>query len=154
MDGLDSVISGLETTQPGYGQQQEHDYTNAYNTPLDTKQEAEFQKWVQDRSKTRDVSKDLYDYDLRGAFKSGAATAGNGHLPDTYKKPNHPTFSDESMYNGVNGNVGGKWVDKGDDKWQFQAGQTNLQLHSPEQLQQYFKEAEPDVELVMPVVAP
>lgn len=39
------------------------------------------------------------DYDLRGAFKAGIKPdPQSGHWPDTYKKPNHPTFSDESQY--------------------------------------------------------
>lgn len=40
-----------------------------------------------------------YDYDLRGAFKAGSTPdAASGHFPDTFKKPNHPTFSVESQY--------------------------------------------------------
>jgi hypothetical protein len=35
---------------------------------------------------------------LRGAFKAGLRPSANGHWPDTYKKPNHPTFSVESQY--------------------------------------------------------
>lgn len=39
------------------------------------------------------------DYDLRGAFKAGLVPDENtGHWPDTFKKPNHPTFSVESQY--------------------------------------------------------
>jgi hypothetical protein len=38
------------------------------------------------------------DYDLRGAFKSGLKPDVTGHWPDTFKKPSHPTFSNESRY--------------------------------------------------------
>jgi len=38
------------------------------------------------------------DYDLRGAFLHGQTPDQGGHLPDTWKKPEHPTFSTESIY--------------------------------------------------------
>lgn len=38
------------------------------------------------------------DYDYRGAFAAGADRDGSGHMTDQFKKPNHPTFSDESQY--------------------------------------------------------
>lgn len=38
------------------------------------------------------------DYDLRGAFRAGLRPDTAGHFLDTYKKPNHPTFSVESVY--------------------------------------------------------
>src|SRR6266853_2284502 len=39
------------------------------------------------------------DYDMQGFHKySPDFTPGSGqHFPDTYKKPNHPTFSNESI---------------------------------------------------------
>jgi hypothetical protein len=40
-----------------------------------------------------------HDYDLRGAYEAGVTpNADNGHFPDTFKMPNHPTFSIESKY--------------------------------------------------------
>ncbi len=39
------------------------------------------------------------DYDLRGAYEAGILPdPRSGHWPDTFKRPNHPTFSDESRY--------------------------------------------------------
>jgi hypothetical protein len=38
------------------------------------------------------------DYDLLAAFRAGVTPDANGHWPDTFKKPNHPTFSTESIY--------------------------------------------------------
>lgn len=150
MDDIDQVVAQLETNQPGFyhdpDQPQEVDYTNAYNTKLNPDEENNFNKWAQDNNKAND----LYDYDLRGAWKSGAATAANGHLPDTWKKPNHPTFSDQSMYNGIGGNVGGKWSDNA-GKWSFTPGQTNLQLFGKNGLKDYFQNREPDATLVLPV---
>ncbi len=38
------------------------------------------------------------DYDLRGAYAAGQTRDGRGHMTDQFKKPNHPTFSNESQY--------------------------------------------------------
>lgn len=87
------------------------DYSDRYNTPLSPDQEIEFYRWMAEltnRRGGRDAMRDLYDYDMRGAFASGLPTQG-GHYPDTYKKPNHPTFSDQSQYNRPPYMVGGQW---------------------------------------------
>lgn len=65
-----------------------------FETPLTPKEESAFQKWKQ-RIAPNDSGA---DYDFRGAFKAGLKPGEDGHWPDTYKKPNHPTFSDESIY--------------------------------------------------------
>jgi hypothetical protein len=118
------------------------DFTDKYNTKLSPEQEAQFQAQYPN-------NKDVADYDLRGAFAAGATKAANGHLPDTYKKPNHPTFSSESQYNGVDGYTGGKWSKHG-DAWQFEASNTNTKMRSPEELQQYFATTEKGNALVLP----
>lgn len=66
-----------------------------YNTRLGDDEESKFQQW-----KKVNAPKDSgADYDLRGAYKEGArADPKNGHWPDTFKKPNHPTFSNQSKY--------------------------------------------------------
>lgn len=65
-----------------------------YSTPLSLQDEARYQLW-----KIQNAPRDSgADYDLRGAFMAGETPAGNGHWVDTYKKPNHETFSDESRY--------------------------------------------------------
>jgi hypothetical protein len=65
-----------------------------YDTKLSEAEEVAFQKW-----KKQHAPKDSgLDYDLRGAFKSGFKPDEAGHWPDLYKKPNHPTFSDQSIY--------------------------------------------------------
>lgn len=118
------------------------DYTDKYNTQLTPEQEAAFLA-------TAPRLNDLFDYDLRGAYLAGAAKAGNGHLPDTFKKPNHPTFSKESQYN-ADGIEGGEWVDLGNGKFAFRASPYNLTVQSPDQLKKYFQEREPDVQLILP----
>jgi hypothetical protein len=49
------------------------------------------------------------DYDYAAAEKAGVQPDERGHMPDTFKLPNHITFSDESMYHGDE-NEGGPLV--------------------------------------------
>ena len=123
----------------------------AYDTKLSAENEKRFKAWVDKQStlRGRDMSQDTGDYDLRGYWVNGGfKDTGQGHMPDTYKKPNHPTFSSESMYNGTkdaSGNVlqGGQWTSSG-----FVAGPTNKANMSREQMLQYFKKIEPGMNLV------
>lgn len=77
-----------------------------YNTVLSPAEENQFQLW-----KTEYAPEDTgEDYDLRGAFKAGLKPAANGHWPDTFKKPSHPTFSNESQYAiGADAVKAGRW---------------------------------------------
>lgn len=126
------------------------DYTSRYNTPLDPAEALHFEQWLQTMSviNNRDMSQDLYDYDLQGAFKAGAGQSANMHFPDTFKKPNHPTFSSESIYNGADGQYGGSWTQMGAQRWNFDPGPTNLKFHGRAGLQSYLKRADPDVTLM------
>lgn len=121
------------------------DLTDKYNTKLSKDDEAEFQEWAAANPRLGNT----YDYDARGFWKSGAGTAANGHGSDEFKKPNHPTFSDESMYHGVDGNKGGTWGKNG-DKDTFKPSKTNMDNMSAADMQDYFAKVEPNVELVMP----
>ncbi len=96
---------------------------------------------------------DSQDYDMQGYFKANPNVEPNTpgtHYPDTYKKPNHMTFSDESVYHGQDGNIGGHWGTDAEGKDTFTPGPTNLQQHTPEELKAYFSKVEPDVKLIMP----
>ena len=77
-----------------------------YETVLTPEEEVDFKKW-----KTANAPRDSgFDYDLRGAYKGGLKPAANGHWSDKYKKPNHPTFSVESIYaTGENKKKAGTW---------------------------------------------
>ena len=66
-----------------------------FDTRLGPKNEASFQEWKKKYAHPQDTGA---DYDLRGAFKAGVKPDAKGHFPDTFKKPNHPTFSNESRY--------------------------------------------------------
>lgn len=126
-------------------------YVGQYDTYLAPQEEAQFQAWLQDLSAAKgyNAAEDLVDYDLRGAWKQGAQQATNGHLPDTFKKPNHPTFSTGSQYSNQQ-TAGGEWVDLGNGKWAFQASPFNMQMIGPERLSGYFQRVEPDSALQMP----
>jgi len=67
----------------------------AFETRIPPDQEPAFQAW-----KAANAPKDSgADYDLHGAFLAGVKPdPETGHWPDTFKKPNHPTFSDQSKY--------------------------------------------------------
>lgn len=77
-----------------------------FETELAPSDERKFQVWKQ-RYAPHDSG---LDYDLRGAFKQGLFPDALGHWPDTFKKPNHPTFSVESVYAVECPNRAGRWV--------------------------------------------
>ena len=81
-----------------------------YNTPLTPEEEAQFQVW-----KAQYAPHDSgVDYDLRGAFKAGVVPdPETHHMPDTFKKPNHPTFSVESRYAKDRPELAGRWEGTG-----------------------------------------
>lgn len=80
-------------------------FTPAFDTILSPAEESQFQAW-----KSQNAPNDSgTDYDLRGAFKAGVSPAENGHWPDTFKKPNHPTFSVESQYAPYAPEKAGSW---------------------------------------------
>lgn len=77
----------------------------SYDTKLSQSDERSFQDWKQQHAPNDSGE----DYDLRGAFKAGVTPGDNGHWPDTYKKPNHPTFSVESQYAKDRPELAGHW---------------------------------------------
>jgi|JI10StandDraft_1071094.scaffolds.fasta_scaffold01587_7 hypothetical protein len=92
------------------------------------------------------------DYNTRDAYLAGLTPDDRGHLPDTFKMPNHITYSDESIYSKQkDAPIPGKW--RGDDKsgWIFYASPTNVQnAGGIQNLQEYFSTKEPDSQLVLP----
>jgi hypothetical protein len=73
------------------------------------------------------------------------------HFTDQFKKPNHPTFSDESQYHGIDGNQGGSWKQYEDQSWSYTPSQTNLDLNGgPLGMQQYIQGNDPQVNLILP----
>ena len=92
-------------------------FKNKYNTKLTKKEQKEFEKWIVKESKRqdRDIMFDAGAYDIQGFWKSGdyKKMDKDNHGSDRWKKPNHPTFSDQSVYHGVDGYDGGTWQDDG-----------------------------------------
>lgn len=77
-----------------------------YDTNLSPLEEIKFQEW----KRVYAPHDSGQDYDLRGAFKAGLMPDPlTGHWPDTYKKPNHPTFSVESQYAPLAPETAGRW---------------------------------------------
>jgi len=125
---------------------------NNQYTKLSPEEEKRFREWADKRSNGH-TDDELATYDLRGAWKdveSGKIKPDDrGHLADTYKKPNHITFSDGSIY-AKNDPGAGKWSQDSDGKWTFTVGATNLRYHSPQELRSYFAKYEPNSKLVFP----
>jgi hypothetical protein len=124
----------------------EPDLTNAYNTQLTPSQESSFQSWQKDNPGLGNT----YDYDSRGFWLNGASQSDNGHGADTWKKPNHPTFSDQSMYHGVDGQYGGTWQKQSDESYNFYPSETNMQMYSPDRLSDYFGKVEKGNSVIFP----
>lgn len=113
------------------------DLTNEQNTPLTPEEEARFQQW---RAGLPEDLQNMRDYDLRGAWKADAQAAANGHLPDTWKKRNHMTISDESIHAGPNS---GHWSDKAPDgTYTYTAPADFTRYHTPDQELNYFQAVE------------
>jgi hypothetical protein len=81
-----------------------------YDTKLNPEEERQYQKWRQTLPKNLQYEG---DYDLRGYWKdpeTAKEAVGGDHFIDKYKKPNHPTFSNESQYAvGENAKKAGRW---------------------------------------------
>jgi hypothetical protein len=110
-------------------------FKNRFNTRLSKKEKEEFNKWAKSESNKqgRDILMDIGAYDLQGFWKFDRQVDEDNHSFDTWKKPNHPKFSDESIYSGKLGNKGGKWDGDG-----FIPSNETLELYGEENLQRYF----------------
>jgi hypothetical protein len=122
------------------------DLSGQYNTRLSEDEEAAFEAW---RSRLPKRLQALSDYDLRGAWRADARAAANGHLPDTWKKPNHPTFSRESIYSTPSA-PGGSW-EGNDAAWVYFASPANLKYRPAKALADYFRANEPTSSVVLPI---
>lgn len=122
------------------------DYSDKFNTVLSPDEEEKYQAWATENHREKDV----YDYDLRGAWKelqSGTMSEDErGHLGDKYKKPNHPTFSDQSIYSGQDGVAGGVWSRNAEGKEVYTPGR-KLSSVEADRLRRYFLRNEPGVML-------
>ena len=143
-------------TEPNLTDQDKY-FQGKFNTNLDEHDESKFQKWAKENKKNPDM--ESIDYDLRGMWK-GDSTFDNstGHGADTYKKPNHPTFSDQSKYHGAvneahGGNyMGGRW--QSDPKSGMHTYTPSDEMlnttHDRDQMIRYIHENEPKTFLILP----
>jgi|GEM_PF-2018669 len=128
---------------------------NEYNTPLTPEQRKGLYEYLLNMSlaEQRNRFNDMNDYDMAGAYINNLAQKGeDGFFYDIYKKPNHPVFSDDSQYNGVDGHYGGHWTD-GTDEYPggtFTPSEWNLKNMPAEEMQQYFDRFEPEAKLILP----
>jgi hypothetical protein len=135
-------------------------FRDNFNTQLSPQEEQAYQGWLvkQGMQLGRDLRHEADDYDMRGLFKdTGGANIDPGHGTDRYKKPNHPTFSDESVYSGVSDVVkggrflGGQWGGDDQSGYTYTPSPNMLErTHTPERLSRYMGEREKNVQLVMP----
>lgn len=96
-----------------------------YDTELTKEEELLYQNWL--KTLPEGFDRTSYDYDLRGYAKENFYIPFNGgHMTDKYKKPNHPTFSNQSIYHGINGNYGGMWSEL-NGQWTFFPSEQNKQ---------------------------
>ena len=73
-----------------------------------------------------------YNYGLAYQQDPSGKVAGNGHIGDVGKMPNHPTFSNESAYAPGN-NTYGNWVEPlAGDTWRYNNPSRGL-FYAPEQ---------------------
>lgn len=95
------------------------DLTRSYNTELSPEEELSFKMWFAQMKKEGKIYSDDIgqDYDFRGFFKELLSSgkdlydsSADTHFTDKYKKPNHETFSNESIYaTGSNAVNAGRW---------------------------------------------
>lgn len=116
-----------------------------FNTALSPQEEAAFNQWAIANNRQQDS----FDYDMRGAWKNGVGQSGNGHFPDTYKKPNHPTFSNQSIYDGQ-GMQGGEWSQQsGRDVYTPSADMVRQPGYVTYMLEKYMPSVEPNAKFNM-----
>ena len=133
-------------------------FLSNFNTSLSPEEEEAYNRWLLDvlRTQGRDLSQDHADYDLRGYWKENPGILGAGHGPDTYKKPNHPTFSNESIYHNTPNQFGGNWIGGawGKDPWGGDTFSPSKEMvnttHKGTFLPDYFQRFEKKAQLVMP----
>ena len=75
----------------------------------------------------KDDSED--DMDIKGIFASGKYKELEGFSDEEYRKPNHPLFTDKSLYSNLQ-TMGGKYNRDG----QFEPSKTNMQYNSVDML--------------------
>jgi hypothetical protein len=115
-------------------------YVDKFNTPLNKKEQKEFDQWAAKESKRRgrNILMDKGAYDVQGFWKSGdyKKMDKDNHGTDTWKKPNHPTFSNQSNYHGLDGFYGGNWTNEAG----YQPSKQTADMYGPSYYSRLFAE--------------
>lgn len=120
-----------------------------YNTGLTQKEFDKFYDWALKKyGSLKSLVYEMGTYDVQGSWKSGDAFKTNyrGHGTDKWKKPNHKSFSTESVYHSSE-TPGGRWI-KTPSGSQFHPSEITLDLYGVDEVKKYFKEHEPNVRLM------
>ena len=149
----------------------------SYDTFLTKEELKKFKKWVPEHEKMKDdrrreetgedykhnLMEDKKAYDVQGFWKAmnNAKTEEERnmllnpedlHGTDQFKKPNHPTFSEHSMYHGVEGKKGGTWGRK-DGRDVFYPTQHNIDnMGGVDKYKEWFKNYNSGADLAVPSV--
>lgn len=99
---------------------------------------------------------DTTHYSLREAYDNlpyeemeKFSTSNEVHLPDTYKLPTHPSFSNESKFSNED-TPGGRWEER-DGEWHFIPTMHNINnMGGVEKYRKWFEQNEPEVILDFP----
>lgn len=119
---------------------------NTYDTKLTPDQEKGFQAW---KAKVAPHDSGV-DFDWRGAYLADLKPDSRGHYFDTYKKPNHPTFSTGSIYSTPE-HPGGVWAPDASGKMTYTPSQWMMKDQSRmADLQKYMVAKEPESALILP----
>jgi len=119
-----------------------------YDTTLKGDKIQGYRDWANASGKNPELEEK--DYDLRGFYLEHPEPMKPGeHGIDKFKKPSHPTFSDESKYSGTGSARGGRWITKRDGT-HFIPGPTNMRNFTYQQLREYFENYEPEAHLDWP----
>lgn len=153
--GLINFISNLlgGDYSPSNPEEKKAYFWNRYNTPLKPEQEDQYYQWLGQQSLKQGRDLQSPDYDMRGYWLNlqggGQGQSENLHFPDTFKKPNHMTFSNQSQYSNPI-QQGGIWNQSSNNQWTFQPSNYNLQQHQLPEMANYFQQNEPGNILLLP----
>ena len=129
-DRLKAASAGTPPVTPAIAQAQKRqsvwfpsrgEVNPTFDTQLSHTEEANFQTWRSAQVQKGNIHPNDVgqDYDMRGAFKAGInPDPVTKHWPDRFKKPNHETFSDESVYSSLTGTKPGTWTGPQRDQYQ------------------------------------
>lgn len=106
-----------------------------YNTPLSPNDEINYSRWKTMSEMNNQMELDEKDYDWRGYFNENRNKPFDPEdINHKFAKPNHPLFSNKSLYHMADGNQGGTFNSDGT----FSPGSNNF--YSKNELQEYLGE--------------